>query len=300
MYDLISVGSISIDLYFYGKSLTRENNRFNLAIGGKYFADSFYENIGGGGCNVASGVANHGLRCAVFGKIGNNPYKDVILKQLTDKKISTEFCQIEDDYYKISSILMTESGERTIIHYETPSLLLKEFFLHKELKKAKNIYFSPMVHLSLKEKKRMISFLKGDSTLTFVNLPSLDCKRPKNELREIFDSLDVLIINAHEYSLLTGKKYEDIKFHKEKITIKQLQNRVVIITDAQKGSYGFFKGEFIFQDAVRPKKIVDTTGCGDAYTAGFISQFIKSRDITSSMLSGARYAAQKLSRLGAN
>jgi len=300
MYDLISVGNISIDLYYKGKSLTRNKDRFQLAIGGKYYADYFHEDIGGGGVNVASGVAKLGLRTAVFGKIGNNPFRDVIFKKLTDKKISTEFCQIENDYYKISSILLTENGERTIMHYETPSHLLKEFFLHKELKKAKNIYFSPLANLDLYEKKKMITYLKGDQTLTFVNLSSLDCRRPIKELVNFFDALDVLIINTHEFSELVKRPYEKIDFKNLDIRFPYLKDRILIITDAEKGSYGFFKGEKYFQEIVRPKKIVDTTGCGDAYTAGFIAQYIKSSNIESSMFAGAKYAAKKLERIGAN
>jgi sugar/nucleoside kinase (ribokinase family) len=300
MYDLISVGNISVDLYFQGKTITRDSERFKLAIGGKYYSDYFHEDIGGGGCNVAAGVAKLGLRCAVFGKVGNNPFKDVILKKLADKRVSTEFCEIEDDYYKISAIILTDKGERTIIHHETPSHLLRRFYLHKELKTAKHIYFSPLEHLDIEEKTKMIKYLKGDETLTFVNLPATDCKRPVTQLKEIFDSLDVLIINAHEFSLLARKNYSDINFKKLKMDLPYLKDRVVVVTDAERGSYGYYKDKFYYQEAVKPKKIVDATGAGDAYTAGFIAQYIKSLDIESSMLSGAKYASNKLSRIGAN
>jgi len=36
MYDLISIGNISIDLYFKGQLLTFEKNRFQQAIGAKF------------------------------------------------------------------------------------------------------------------------------------------------------------------------------------------------------------------------------------------------------------------------
>lgn len=300
MYDLISVGNISIDLYFRGETLTKSKDRFNLAIGGKYYSDYFHEDIGGGGVNVAAGVAKLGLRTAVFGKIGDNAYKEVILKKLTDKNISTEFCQIEEDYYKISTIILTEKGERTIIHYETPTHLVKEFFLHKELKKAKHIYFSPLPNLNLSEKKKMITYLKGDQTLTFVNLSALDCRRPVKELTDFFDALDILIINSHEYSELIKRPYEKINFKKLEINLPYLKDRILIITDAEKGSYGYYKNEMYFQEAVKIKKILDTTGCGDAYTAGFIAQYIKTNSISLSMQKGAEYAAKKLGRVGAN
>lgn len=300
MYDLISVGNIAIDLYYKGKTLTNKDGRFQLAIGGKYHADFFHEDIGGGGCNVAVGVANHRLKTAVFARIGNNNFKQTILDKLKQKNVSSEFCQFEENYYIISSILLTDSGERTIISYDTPGHLVKKFFLHDELKKAKNIYISSLTNVSLEDKIEIISYLKGDKTLTFVNLSIVDCRREPEALYRIFDSLDVLIINTHEYSELIKKPYESIDFKNLEITLPYLKNRILIITDAEKGSYGYFKNKKYFQQAIEPKKIVDTTGCGDAYTAGFIAQYLKSKGIPASMKNGAKYAAEKLSRIGAN
>lgn len=300
MYDLISVGNISIDLYYKGTSLTNKDGRYQLAIGGKYQVDYFHEDIGGGGCNVAVGVAKHGLKTAVFARIGNNNFKETILNRLEQKNVSSEFCQFEENYNIVSSILLTETGERTIISYDSPGHLVKKFFLHDQLKKTKNIYVSSLSNVSLEDKIEIITYLKGDQTLTFVNLSITDCKREPETLYKVFDSLDVLIINAHEYSELVKQPYEKIDFKNLEITLPYLGERILIVTDAEKGSYGYYKNEKYFQEAVKPKKIVDTTGCGDAYTAGFIAQYLKSKDIKSSMEFGAKYAAEKLGRIGAS
>lgn len=300
MYDLICVGNIAIDLYYRGKTLTNKDGRFQLAIGGKYHADYFHEDIGGGGCNVAVGVAKHGLKTAVLARIGNNNFKQTILEKLKQKNVSSEFCQFEENYNIISSILLADKGERTIISYDTPGHLAKKFFLHDELKKAKNIYISSLTNVSLEDKIEIITYLNGDKKLTFVNLSITDCKREPEALYKIFDSLDVLIINAHEYSELIKKPYKDIKLENLELTLPYLKNRILIITDAEKGSYGYYKNEKYFQEAIKPEKIIDTTGGGDAYTAGFIAQYLKTKDIKTSMESGAKYAAEKLERIGAN
>lgn len=300
MDDLISVGSISFDLYFKGQSLTSDNERFHLAIGGKYLTDFFHQDIGGGGVNVAVGVASFGFQTAVFGKLGDNLFKDLILERLKEKNVSTEFIQLEKDYYKISAILLKENGERTIIHYETPTHLTQDFFLHEDLKKAKNIYFSPLGDLALEEKTKMIDFLKGDQTLTFVNLSISDCRQEKEKLEKIFKALDVLIINTHEYAEMVKRPYSQIDFYHLEIEPEILKQRVVVITDAEKGSYGYFQGKFFYQEAVKSEKILDTTGAGDGYTAGFIAQYLKSQDIMASMQNGALYAAKILGKIGAN
>lgn len=300
MYDLICVGNIAIDLYYKGKTLTNKEGRFQLAIGGKYHSDFFHEDIGGGGCNVAVGVAKQGLKTAIFARIGNNNFKQTILEKLKSKNVSSEFCQFEENYNIISSILLTDAGERTIISYDTPGHLVKKFFLHEELKKAKNVYVSSLTNVSLEDKIEIITYLKGDRTLTFVNLSIIDCKREPETLYKIFDSLDVLIINAHEYSEIIKQPYEKIDFKNFDLTLPYLRDKILIITDAGKGSYGYYKNKKYFQEAVKPKKIVDSTGCGDAYTAGFIAQYLKTKNIRFSMESGAKYAAEKLSRIGAN
>ena len=48
------------------------------------------------------------------------------------------------------------------------------------------------------------------------------------------------------------------------------------------------------------KKIVDTTGAGDGYTAGFISSFIKSKGIQKSMKKGAECASKIIEKIGSN
>ena len=103
MYDLISIGDITIDLFFKGVSLTTKQNRFYLAIGGKYHADHFYESLGGGSANVAAGCSHFGVSAAVIGKIGENSFKQLIIQKLIRKGVSSEFLLHEntrDDHHQ--------------------------------------------------------------------------------------------------------------------------------------------------------------------------------------------------------
>ena len=96
MFDLISIGNISIDMFFKGDSLTYEHNRFQLAIGGKYFVDQFHQGLGGGGANVAIAAARHGAKAAVVGKVGVNSFRKIIMEDLRDAGVDTSLCQIQD------------------------------------------------------------------------------------------------------------------------------------------------------------------------------------------------------------
>jgi len=302
MFDLICLGSISMDLYFRGKSLTYKDNRFQLAIGGKYSPDFFYESIGGGAVNVAIGVKKYGLKASVLGKIGKNSFKKVIHEKLENEGIHHDYCQIEDDYYNVSSILLTETGERSIIHFASlHQNLINDKEVLKQVTNAKALYLGNLPDISLTERIDILSNVKRNGILTFVNLGVKDCRRPIDQLDNLIKKIDILIINGHEFAELTKQNYEKINFKTNIIKpFRLFDNKIIIITEGSNGSYSYTNDKVFYQEAIKPYKIIDTTGAGDAYTAGFISRYLVTQNIEESMNRGARYAAKILSKIGAN
>ena len=303
MYDLISIGNISIDLFFQGESLTHTGNRFNLALGGKYLVDHFYETLGGGGANVAIGVTKHGLKTAIIGVIGNNQFKPIILKHLKDHDVSSEFCNYKDEYQKISSILLSPSGERTIINYETPHEHIfekTEDFLR--IKDAKMIYMSNLPRVSLQERVHVLTYLHANGIPVILNLGIKDCRRPAHQILPLINKSGMLIVNAHEFSELIKHSYERIDFNRDvRKYIHSSYDSLLIVTDGEKGSYCYYKNQVYFMRAMLATKVLDTTGAGDAYTAGFIAGYFKHKgDVVGAMESGARYAVKIIEKVGAN
>jgi sugar/nucleoside kinase (ribokinase family) len=301
MLDLIAIGNISIDLYFKGDSLTFADNRFQLAVGGKYFCNYFFEGVGGGGANVAIGVSKHGLKTAVYGKIGNNPFKNIIVEKLRSNGVSSDLCQIEDNYFNVSSILLTAGGERTIINYNTPHQHMINDELLSKLSNSKFVYLGNLPDVSLTEKEKLLSVLKKNQQTTIANLGVKDCRRDFEQLSGFLKKIDILIINGYEFAELVKKPYEKIDFRKyQTVAADFFEGKIVVITDGEKGSYGYADNRAFFQKAIKLEKVTDTTGAGDAYTAAFISEFIASGDIEKSMLKGSNYAVKILSKIGAN
>lgn len=302
MFDLISIGNISIDLYFQGESLTQTKDRFNLAVGGKYTADHFFSGLGGGAANVAIGVARHKRSAAIIGKIGQNQFKTMILKHLAEHNISNKHCTFKEGYLKISSILLSETGERTIIHYETPHehVFDNESQLER-LKEAKMVYISNLAHVSLEERNHIMSYLNKNFIPLVLNLGVNDCRRPVSQLESMLSKVSVLILNTHEFSEMVKIPHQKINFKQDvRNHIPQLSDIILVVTDGEKGSYAYFKDEILHVQALKAKRVIDTTGAGDAYTAGFISGYIKNEDVFEAMNMGAKYALRIVEKLGAN
>lgn len=291
-----------MDLYFKGNSLTFHNDRFQLAVGGKYFADYFHTGVGGGGANVAIGGSKLGLKTAVFGIIGKNPFKNVILDYLEFKQVSTNLCRQVEDYFNISSILLTEKGERTIIHHTTPHQhILIDNISIKRLVNTRCVYLGNL-NVALAERDNLIRIFKKNGISVILNLSITDCRRSKHQLEFVLRHSDIILLNGHEFAELVKAQYKDIHFYDDVISwyIPMLSEKIVVITEAEKGSFSYMDGRVQHQKAVRPHEFVDATGAGDAYTAGFISEFLKSKDVGKSMEKGTHYAAKIIGKIGAN
>ncbi len=302
MLDLISIGSISIDLYFKGDSLTADKERFHLAVGGKYVVDHLYESVGGGGANVAIGGVKNGLQAGVLGIVGNNSFKQIILDELVNSNVSTHLCQFQNNYLNISSILLTKNGDRSIIHYEPPNEhIFSSLDNFKHLLIAKAFYFGNLADVPLSERGKAVSFLKENKVFIFMNLGVKDCRKDKDHTEKLIKNIDVLILNGHEFADLVKRDYADIDFEKNVINdIEILADKVVVVTDGEKGSHGYADGRACHKPAIKIEKIVDATGAGDGYTCAFIAEYLKTKDLEKAMEAGTRYAAKILGQIGAN
>ena len=74
--------------------------------------------------------------------------------------------------------------------------------------------------------------------------------------------------------------------------------KLFVVTLAADGSRAFAGAERFDCDAVPVDAIVDTTGAGDAYAAGFLSRYCHGASVAEAMQNGARVAARVVERLG--
>lgn len=303
MYDLISIGGICIDNYFKGESLTYNKNRFQLAIGGKYLADTYHFSVGGGAANVAIAASKRNIKTAVYGLIGDNPFKYMIYSHLKENNVDYTLCPLNLEYFNISAILISPTGERSIINYVTPHVQLFQDTNHiKKLIHTKAVFLGNLPDVSLSSRVEVLSHLKKMNIITILNLGIKDCRRSINQLKELLSKIDILMCNGHEFAELVKAPYSDISFKDNIIKhyIPFLLNKTVIVTEGSRGSYAYQNSLILHQPALPVKRIVDTTGAGDSYTGAFIAEYLISRKLSHALEKGALYATHILGKIGSN
>lgn len=302
MFDLVSIGTISADLYFSAEDLTTHQDRLFLAIGGKYRSEDFRMTVGGGGANVAIGGKKNGLRTAVVGLVGNTVFRKGIMQRLQSSKINTSHLLFNQTAISVSVILLQENGERTVIaHQSSHEHVLEEAHLSRRNLRTRAVYFGNLSHVSVKERSLLMKKFKDQGVEIFVNVGPLECCKPKTYIAELLSHADVLMVNAHEFSDLVKVDIRKIDFKKSVLhLLPSMKDKIVIVTNGKNGSYGCEGNNVFTCPAKKEKKVVDTTGVGDGYTAGFISSYLKNADVLRAMKSGARYSAKILQKIGAN
>jgi len=199
--------------------------------------------------------------------------------------------------------LLTPKGERTIVHYTSPhqQLWRNKDELHR-ITHTKAVYFGNLPDVSMAIKTELLRYLKKHNILTVMNLGVKDCRRSKNQLTQLLKYIDILIVNGYEFADLVKAPYEDLHFKENVVKwyMPELDGKLVVVTQGKKGSFGYFEEKVFYEQAPKIEKTVDTTGAGDGYTAGFISEFIKTKDIKAAMEAGSKYAAKILAKIGAN
>lgn len=76
-------------------------------------------------------------------------------------------------------------------------------------------------------------------------------------------------------------------------------NCVIVVTLGGEGSVALVGGEHYYQAALPVDKVVDTTGCGDAFAAAFLVRYMQDANIPEALLAGAKQSASVLATFGA-
>ncbi|MEI6327163.1 MAG: carbohydrate kinase family protein [Candidatus Roizmanbacteria bacterium] len=303
MYDLVSVGATNIDMYYKGGSVVVKDGKFDIACGSKYFVDFFHETIGGGATNVAIGAAKLGMRVSLVTEIGQNAYKRVIFEKLDLHAISYKHCLLSHEFRNYSTVLLNKDGDRAIINYRTPHTdFLKVLPPDDLFTKAKCLYLGHVPQVSVYHRTMLLRAARKHRLTTYLTLGSDDLSQSYDHLADLVAHTDVLFVNREEFAEYVRMNPNDLNLHDDMMRIYRHVPlpSLLVITDGAGGSYAYDGHSVMHQPSIQVSTVVDSTGAGDGFCAGFIVSYEKNKHITAALNAGARYAAQKLGHLGAN
>ena len=108
------------------------------------------------------------------------------------------------------------------------------------------------------------------------------------------NDLDILIGNENEINeLVNEKNLLD--------SINQLKkfDKLIVITRSENGSVAIKNNEIINCDSIRVEKVLDLTGAGDLFAAGFLKEYLEKSEIKKCLTTGSMLASKIIQKIGA-
>jgi fructokinase len=256
---------------------------------------------GGSVANSMAGISYLNGDASFIGKINSDEFGELYKKSLED--IDVKFIYNPKKELMPTGtciILITPDSERTMCTYLGISSQLAANDLNE-----KNIIDKELIFLEgylwdkgLSEKmfKQAINFAKKNKVKIAMTLSDIFCvTRHKVDFYNLLkNDLDVLIGNENEINELTGNKNLS-----NSINQLILLNKLIIVTRSEKGSLAIDNNIIIDCDSIQVNKVIDVTGAGDLFAAGFLKEYIEKSEIKKCLTTGSLMASKIIQKIGA-
>lgn len=257
---------------------------------------------GGSAANSMAGAAALGLRTAFVGQVANDQLGAIFAHDMRSLGVRFETPAIEGPPPTgVCLILVTPDAQRTMSTCPGASYELTSAALDPDLIRSASVTFlegylwGPQKPRSAMLEAAGIARSAG-RRVAFTLSESLCIEGRRKAMLGMIEGglVDILFGNEHEMKHLTGcNALEEC--------IEALSPKVgtLIITRGASGAIGCDGGEHADVPAVPVAQIVDTTGAGDLFAAGFLAGRLRGRSLKACLEAGTIAAAEIISHFGA-
>jgi len=253
--------------------------------------------VGGSGHNVAVGLSKLGNDIKYAGRIGKDP-NGILVKHNFEKE-GVDISSLHESNKSMtgfSQVFITPDGEKSILTYRGANDMLKPSDIRMNDLKCVDwfIFTTVLSHSSLETVSDVIDIVKKKDGKVVSNPSITMIKQRKEELVDFVKKSDIVIMNKEEAFELTNIRYEDDALEK----LMKMGPEYVIIT---LGSNGLIAsdGKRVYEEPPFNVEILDTTGAGDGFTAGFLHWFAKTGFFEDALIFGNATAALNMESVGA-
>lgn len=302
-YDIITFGSGTLDVFLKTEDFSIEEIKKFITkkgvcfpFGSKVDVKALSFSTGGGGTNVAATFASQGFKTGYCGKIGKDFAGREVLKDLEEFGIKKPFVLETERAATNMSIIFSWGRERTCFVWRGASEMLRRNEIPWKKLEAKWFYLAPLSGRLVEIFEPLVDFAYKNDIKIFVNPGNSQIDLGAKRLGPILSKIDILLLNQEEASFLTK-----IPYSREKQVFKKLDGLVPGIAIMTKGAKGAMAsdGKFIWEAESLPVLLAEKTGAGDAFGSGFLTGFIRKKNIEEALQLGIANSCACIKKVGA-
>jgi len=284
-FDVIGFGALNVDKIFRVERIAKE--------GEEGFILSTMELPGGSAANTVVGLSRLGLKTGFIGKVASDREGKLLLDDFRREGVNTD-CVIIAKMGRSGTVsaFIDRKGERAL--YVHPSvndtLNLKEINLNYA-KQTEFLHLTSMGEKPFQAQKELVKELP--SVKASLDIGEIYGRKGLTKLRPLLKRSYVLMPSENELKMMIRKGFKE-----GANTLLKEGVHIVAVKLGQKGCY-VTDGKEKYLIKPFETRVVDTTGAGDAFCAGFLYGLIKNRDLYECGRLGNFVASKCIEKTGA-
>ena len=256
------------------------------------------ETISGGSvANSIVGLSQLGDKVGFIGKVNKDDLGNKYEEGLKKEKVEYFYTKKKEDLPTGTClILITPDSERTMCTFLGIAGKISDKDINENAIKNSELIFLEGYLWDEGEPKKAFNKAINIAKKTSMSLSDQFCvdRHKENFFNLVKNKLDITFANEQEIlSLIGTKNFKDvILFGKE-------LGKTLVITRGEKGSIALHKNEVVECESKKNLKIIDLTGAGDLFAAGFLHGHINNFSIKESLEKGTEMSSKIIQKIGA-
>ena len=255
---------------------------------------------GGSVCNTIHELNYTSHEAAFYGKVSEDEYGQAFIQDLEKASIAYKGVIKKNDLPTgCCNILVSPDGERTMAtHIGIGSQLHPNELSEESLQGIDHIYMESYLwdhDLTKQTLKKVGTIAKAMNIETSLSLSDPFCvDRHRDELQSFIEEyVDLVFCNFDE-----AKRFAQSETMADVSVFFQSFEKKIAMTAGAEGAYYFHGKSVAHQPAQKITHVIDTTGAGDNFAAGFLDQYLLNKTIEEALAQGNARAAEVIQQLG--
>ena len=288
MKKILCIGDVALDV------IAQLKEQINY---GNDTASRISTHPGGQAANVATWITRTNNKAALVARVGNDPVGFALVSDLDKYGVEHKGLMRSGRPSGVIVILVDSNGERTMFPDNGANADLEASDL-PPLDDVDGVFVSGYALLDFRSRDAAIAMIKKvrDKKIpVFLDPTTTGAMKvvSKAEVLEWVGMVDGILLNNEEARYL-GES-DDIEEAEANL---QKRTPLVVIKLGSRGAMAVNGSDFAKVPAVTTN-VVDTTGAGDSFAAGFIPKWLETRDLEQSLNAGTALAAKCVATVGA-
>jgi fructokinase len=305
---ILGIGNAIVDVICKVDDIFIEQNNLTKSTMKLFFDENEFKNLlanlkiektisGGSVANSIVGLSQLGDQVGFIGKVSDDNFGVKYEEGLKKENVEYFYSKKKEDLPTGTClILVTPDSERTMCTFLGTAGKINDNDVSSDAVKQSEIIFLEGYLWDEGEPKKAFDKAINSANKVAMSLSDQFCvdRHKPHFLDLVKNKLDITFANEQEItSLIEAKNFKEV------INFSKQLNKLVIITRGEKGAIAINGDEIVECDIQKNLKIIDLTGAGDLFAAGFLHGYINKLSTKECLKKGTEMSSKVIQQIGA-